>query len=72
MSAFAARPELGKPAGGRHGPYEKRRLGVGDENTGSDLATDGQVDHLLAGGGDRRHQRAADAALAPALLEMGA
>jgi hypothetical protein len=26
----------------------------------------------LAGGGDRRHQRAADAALAPALLEMGA
>jgi transposase len=42
MSALAARPEVGIPAGGRHGTYGKRRLGGGDENTGSDFASDGQ------------------------------
>src|SRR6266436_1497721 len=67
MSAFATPTDLGIPAGGWHGTYGKRRLGAGDENTGSDLASDGQADHLVAGRGDHRHQRAADAALAPPL-----
>ena len=43
------------------------RGGAGDESTGSDLASDGEEDHLVAGGGDHRHQRPTDAALAGAL-----
>src|SRR5258708_39393050 len=71
MSAFAAQPDVGIPAGGRHGTYGERRLGAGDENTGSHFASDGQAHHVVAGGGDHRDQRAADAALAPAIREVG-
>src|SRR5260370_15545743 len=71
MSAFAAQPDVGIPAGGRHGTYGERRLGAGNENTGSHFASDGQAHHVVAGGGDHRDQRAADAALAPAIREVG-
>jgi hypothetical protein len=47
------------------------RDGAGDEGTGSDVAGDGEEDHVVAGGGDYRHQRPAHAALAGALEEFG-
>src|SRR6516225_8295431 len=33
------------------------RDGAGDEGTGSHLAGDGEKDHVVASGGDHRHQR---------------
>src|ERR1700719_225546 len=70
MSALGTRPDVGIPAGGRHGTYRERGLGAGDENTGSDFASDGQEDYVVAGGGDHRDQRAADAALAPSIRKI--
>src|SRR5581483_124762 len=52
---------------GEHGLLLEGRGGAGDEGTGSDLASHGEEDQLVAGGGDPRHQRPADAALAGAL-----
>src|SRR5579863_10540855 len=67
MSAFRWRHGVDLPAGGRHGFLSRVRRGAGDESTGSDFASDGQEDHLVAGGGDYRHQRPPDAALVSAL-----
>jgi len=67
MSVFATPTDVGIPAGGWPGTHGKRRLGAGDESTGSNIAGDGEEDHLVAGSGDHRHQRPADAALTPAL-----
>ena len=53
----------------KHGCLLEGRDGAGNESTGSDVAGDGEEDHLVAGGRDPRHQRPADAALAGALLE---
>src|ERR1700676_5070021 len=38
--------------------------GAGDEDTGIDIASDVEVDQLVAGGGDHRHQRPSDATVA--------
>src|SRR5271165_2411377 len=45
---------------GKHGLLLEGRDGAGDESTGSDLAGDGEEDHLVAGGRDHRHQRPVD------------
>ena len=49
---------------GKHGGLLEGRDGAGDESAGSDFTGDGETDHLVAGGGDRRHQRPLDAAVA--------
>ena len=64
LSAFRA-VRVGDHA--KHGFLLEDRDGAGDESTGSDLTGDGQTDYLVAGGGDHRHQRSADAALAVTL-----
>src|SRR5215469_17750823 len=63
MSAFWRGPEVELPAGGRHGFLLGVRHGAGDEDTGSDFASDGEKDHLEPGRRDHRHQRPADAPL---------
>src|SRR6266571_2318631 len=52
---------------GKHGGLLEGRDGAGDESAGSDFTGDGETDHLVAGGGDRRHQRPLDAAVAGTL-----
>src|ERR1700680_3532438 len=59
--------EVEVPAGARHGFLPGVRRGAGHENTGSDFASAGEKDYLVAGGRDHRHQRPADASLVPAL-----
>jgi hypothetical protein len=49
-----------------HGELSEGRSGAGDEGAGSDLASDGEEDQLVAGARDPRHQRAAHAAVAGA------
>ena len=39
------------------------RDGAGNEDTGSNLAGDGEADYVVAGSGDHRDQRPADAAM---------
>ena len=68
MSALRA-ARIGDHA--EHGSLSEGRDGAGDESTGSDFASHGEEDHLVAGGGDNRHQRSADAALAGALRRVG-
>src|SRR5271167_3690731 len=48
----------------KHGFLFEGRDGAGDESARSNVASDGQEDHLVASGGDYRHQRPPDAALA--------
>src|SRR5512135_2230371 len=55
----------------RHGILLEDRDGAGNESTGRDVASDGEEDHLVAGGGDPWHQRPAHAALAGALRRRG-
>jgi hypothetical protein len=55
----------------RHGLLLEGHHGAGDEGTGSDFAGDGEEDYLVAGGGDHRHQRPADATLAERYEEFG-
>src|SRR2546427_13204238 len=52
---------------GKHGWLLEGRDGAGDESAGSDFTGDGETDHLVAGGGDRRHERPLDAAVAGTL-----
>jgi len=52
---------------GKHGLLLEGRDGAGNESARSHLTGHGEEDNLAAGGGDYRHQRAADAALAGAL-----
>src|SRR5258708_38054174 len=42
------------------------RVGAGDENTGSNVAGDGQANNVVAGSRDHRDQLPADAAVAAA------
>src|SRR5258708_37603669 len=56
---------------GKHGFLPEGRDGAGDESTGRDVASDGEEDHLVAGGGDPWDQRPAHAALARALRRRG-
>src|SRR5215469_14101872 len=49
MSAFWRGPEVELSAGGRHGFLLGVRHGAGDEDTGSDFASDGEKDHLEPG-----------------------
>src|SRR6266436_5073679 len=56
---------------GKHGFLPEGRDGAGDESTGRDIASDGEEDHLVAGGGDPWDQRPAHAALARALRRRG-
>src|SRR5487761_805093 len=51
----------------RHELLRCDRPGVEDESAGSDLARDGQEDHLVASGRDPRDQRPADAAVEASL-----
>src|SRR6266481_10198184 len=55
----------------KHGFLPEGRDGAGHESTGCDVASDGEEDHLVAGGGDTGHQRPAHAALAGALRRRG-
>src|SRR4030042_6417710 len=57
------------PSGGRRDDegIPGRRLGAGDEGTGSDSAGDGEEDYLVAGGGDHRPIGPEYAAVAVAL-----
>src|SRR5260221_14600985 len=64
MSAWRA-ARVGDHA--KHGFLPEGRDGAGHESTGCDVASDGEEDHLVAGGGDTGHQRPAHAALAGAL-----
>ena len=50
-----------------HGRVSESRRGAGDEGTGSDSPGHGEEDHVVAGGGDYRHQRPVDASLAGAV-----
>src|SRR5260221_9917051 len=68
MSAWRAR-RVGDHA--KHGLLHKGRDGAGHESTGCDVASHGEEDHLVAGGGDTGHQRPAHAALAGALRRRG-
>src|SRR4051795_11617179 len=54
-----------------HGSLSEGRDGAGDESTGRDVASNGEEDHLVAGGGDPWDQRPAHAALARALRRRG-
>src|SRR6266576_795658 len=56
---------------GKHGFLPEGRDGAGNESTGRDVASDGEEDHLVAGGGDPWDQRPAHAALARALRRTG-
>src|ERR1700722_9027051 len=56
---------------GEHGSLSEGRDGAGDESTGRDVASNGEEDHLVAGGGDPWDQRPAHAALAGALRGGG-
>src|SRR5438094_1437352 len=56
---------------GKHGGLLEGRDGAGDESAGSDFTGDGETDHLVAGGGDRRHQRPLDAAWREGYQEFG-
>src|SRR6266404_5898555 len=47
-----------------HALLHAGRDGADDEGTGSDFAGHGEADHVVAGSGDYRDQRPADAALA--------
>jgi hypothetical protein len=47
--------------------YWRAARGAGDEGAGSDLAGDGEEDHVVSGGGDHQDQRPAHAALAGAV-----
>ena len=67
MSAFRA--VVGDHA--RHELLHTSRHGAGDESTGSDVAGDGDEDHVVASGRDPGHQRPAHAALAGAHEEFG-
>ena len=58
-------------AGGRHGAIAKRCGGAGDENPGSDFESDGEVDHVVAGGRDFRYQCAIDETVASTVLAIG-
>src|SRR5580704_6442210 len=49
-----------------HGSLSEGRDGAGDESTGRDVASDGEEDHVVAGGGDSGDQRPAHAAAAGA------
>src|SRR6266478_3092033 len=49
-----------------HALLHAGRDGADDEGTGSDFAGHGEADHVVAGSGDYRDQRPADAALAGA------
>src|SRR6266567_2194751 len=49
---------------GEHGKLLEGRDGAGDASTRSDIAGDGEEDHVVAGGGDHRDQRPADATVA--------
>ena len=51
----------------KHVLLPEGRDGAGNESTGSDFASHGEKDHVVAGGGDRRHQRPLDAAVAGTL-----
>src|SRR5437660_11872492 len=55
----------------KHGVLPEGLDGAGDESTGRDIASDGEEDHLVAGGGDPWDQRPAHAALARALRRTG-
>src|SRR6266550_6257114 len=55
----------------KHGFLPEGRDGAGNESTGRDIASDGEEDHLVAGGGDPWDQRPAHAALARALRRTG-
>src|SRR6202142_2724807 len=55
----------------KHGLLPEGRDGAGDESTGRDVASDGEEDHVVAGGGDSGHQRPAHAAMAGALRRRG-
>src|SRR5207302_5063610 len=55
----------------KHGLLPEGRDGAGDESTGRDIASNGEKDHLVAGGGDPWDQRPAHAALARALRRRG-
>src|SRR6266576_6937470 len=56
---------------GKHGFLPEGRDGAGNESTGRDVASDGEEDHLVAGGGDPWDQRPAHAAVAGALRRTG-
>jgi hypothetical protein len=53
----------------KHGFLPEGCDGAGDQSTRSNFAGHGQEDPLVASGGDHRHQRPADAALARALCK---
>src|SRR6201997_5426556 len=55
----------------KHGLLPEGRDGAGDESTGCDVASNGEEDHVVAGGGDPGHQRPAHAAVAGALRGRG-
>src|SRR5208337_3576792 len=48
----------------KHDLLPEGRSGAGDESTGSDIASHGEKDHVVAGGRDTRTERSVDAALA--------
>ena len=50
--------------GGRHELLHDGRRGADDEDPRSDFASDGEEDYVVAGSGDYRDHRPADAALA--------
>src|ERR1051326_2307744 len=56
---------------GEHGSLSEGRDGAGDESTGRDVASDGEEDQLVAGGGDPWDQRSAHAAVAGTLRGRG-
>src|SRR6266699_2220581 len=69
MSAFQV--ARGKAhVGGGHEALQRGGRGADDENPRSDSASGGEKDHLGAGGGDYRHHRPPDAALAWAVPEV--
>src|SRR5207248_10179977 len=51
----------------KHDLLPEGRSGAGDESTGSDFASHGEEDHVVAGGRDHWSQRSVDAALAGAV-----
>jgi hypothetical protein len=69
MSHIAPRKALSSKENNRPIPFPFPQLsirgGAGDENTGSHFAGHGEEDHVVVGGGEFRHLRPADAALAP-------
>src|SRR6266699_1877182 len=55
----------------KHGFLPEGRDGAGDESTGRDVASDGEENYVVAGGGDPWDQRPAHATLARALRRRG-